>query len=76
MPRAVIISAAILICVGIVVGEVSNGVRFNDISSPVTMLPLASRVMGLIIIGLFSFSRSMQICRGCPVCTKRTIRKV
>lgn len=75
-PRIVTVSAVILMYVGIVVGGVFNGVIFSEMSKPATMLPIARRVIGLIIVGLFSFSRSVEGYRGCPVCTKIKMRKL
>lgn len=75
-PRIVIASAMVLVCVGMVVGGVFNGVMFSEMSNPATMLPIARRVIGLIIVGLFSFNRSVEGYRGCPVCTKIKMRKL
>lgn len=75
-PSIVTVSAAILMYVGIVVGGVFSGVVFSEMSNPAIMLPIARRVIGLIIVGLFSFNRSVEGYRGCPVCTKIRIRRL
>lgn len=75
-PRAVIVSAAILMWVGIVIGWVFSGVVFSEIISPATMLPAARRVIGLMIFGLFSFSSVEGQYRGSPVCTNVVIRRL
>lgn len=75
-PRIVAVSAAILMCVGIVVGGVLSGMMFSEISIPAMMLPMARRVIGLMIVGLFSFSRRVDGYRGCPACTKIRMRRL
>lgn len=75
-PRVVTIRAAVLVIVGIVIGGVLFGRMYDVIISPAKMLPRASRVIGLMIVGLFSFMGVMTVVRVYPVCTIRVIRKV
>lgn len=75
-PRIVIVNAVVLMYVGIVVGGVFNGAMFSEISNPAMMLPIARRVIGLMIVGLFSFNRSVEGYRGFPVCTKIKMRRL
>lgn len=45
-------------------------------SSPAMMLPRARRVIGLVVVGLFSFIEGIVIMRVYPVWTNRVIRKL
>lgn len=53
----------------IVITGVFKGVRFEVIRSPAIMLPHASRLIGLITIGLFSLIGERGLSRGCPITT-------
>lgn len=75
-PKIVIVSAAVFMYVGIVVGGVFSGMVFSEMISPAIMLPMARRVIGLMTVGLFSFSNIVEGYRGCPVCTNVIIRKL
>ena len=75
-PMTVTVNAAILIHIGIVVVGVLNISMFFVISLPATMLLVARRVIGFMIVGIFSCRRYVEFCRGCPVCTSSVIRSV
>lgn len=75
-PTIVTRRAAIFRVVGIVIIGVFIGGKFCVIISPATMLPQASRLMGLITSGLFSLMGGMDRNRGVPMTTKYTSRKL
>lgn len=75
-PRMVTISALSFSAVGIVIMGVFFGVKFEVIISPVMMLPHASRLMGLMIVRLFSLIGEKGRNRGCPIEAKKIIRKL
>lgn len=76
IPRAVMVMAAVFMVVGIVVGGVFVGVVKDVMSRPARMLPRASRVMGFVIVGLFSFMGVIEGRRGNPVWTSRVMRRL
>lgn len=75
-PRMVTIMAAVFVMMGMVIGGVFVGGMKDVISRPARMLPKASRVMGLMIVGLFSLIGMVEGVRVNPVCTKRVMRRV
>lgn len=76
MPRTVMVRAAVFVVIGMVMGGVLFGRIYDVMSEPAKMLPRASRVMGLMILGLFSFMGVMTVVRVCPVWTIRVMRRV
>lgn len=74
-PRIVTIRAASFSEGGIVITGVFKGIIFEVIRRPAIMLPQASRLIGLITVGLFSLIGDRGLNRGCPMITKKTIRK-
>ena len=75
-PRIVTIRAASLSKGGIDITGVLSGRRLEVIRRPATMLPHASRLMGLITIGLFSLIGDRELKRGWPIETKKTTRRL
>lgn len=75
-PRAVTISAASFKLVGMVITGVFKGRILEVIRRPATMLPQASRLMGLITAGLFSLMGERELKRGWPMETRKTIRRL
>lgn len=55
---------------------VLTNVIFEVINNPATMLPQASRLIGLITEGLFSLIGDIEGNRGWPIDTKNTIRRL
>lgn len=76
MPRPVMMMAAVFVIVGIVIGGVLVGRMKDVMSSPAVMLPRARRVIGLMIVGLFSFIEVVDEVRVNPVCTRRIMRRL
>lgn len=76
MPRAVTTRAVILMESGMVIGGVFVGVMKEVRKNPARMLPSASRVMGDVTAGLFSFIGVKGGIRTKPVCTSTVIRIV
>lgn len=75
-PIIVTVNAAILINTGMVVIGVFSDSVLNAINGPATMLPEARRIIGFIIMGMFSCRYMVKGCLGCPVCTSIVIRSV
>lgn len=75
-PTIVTMRAASLRVVGIVIIGVFEGRKLDVIISPATMLPQASRLIGLITSGLFSLIGDSGRNRGDPMVTKYTTRKL
>lgn len=75
-PKTVTISAVSLSKGGMDITGVLIG-RILDVSRrPATMLPQASRLIGLITAGLFSLIGDRGLNRGCPIATKKTTRRL
>lgn len=75
-PRAVTASAASLRGRGIDIIGVFKGVMLEVMSRPATMLPQASRLIGLMTVGLFSLMGDSALKRGYPMDTKKTTRRL
>ena len=75
-PRIVTIRAASFSRGGIVIIGVFVGRAFEVRTRPATMLPQASRLMGLITAGSFSLMGERDRNRGVPIVTKNTTRKL
>ena len=75
-PRIVTISALSLSEGCMVMMGVLRGVMLEVIIRPATMLPQASRLMGLITAGLFSLMGESAKKRGWPIETKKTTRRL
>lgn len=75
-PRIVTASAASLRRRGIDIIGVFKGVMFEVISRPATILPQASRLIGLMTAGLFSLMGERALKRGWPMDTKKTTRRL
>lgn len=73
-PRIVTSRAASFRTGGMVITGVFRGRMLDVIKRPATMLPQASRLMGLITAGLFSLIGDRGLNRGCPITTKNTTR--
>lgn len=69
--RAASFSTGGMVIIGVLVGRV-----FEMRISPATMLPQASRLMGLITAGSFSLMGERGRNRGVPMATKKTTRKL
>lgn len=52
------------------------GVMFEVMSRPATILPQASRLIGLMTAGLFSLMGGRELNRGWPIDTKKTRRRL
>lgn len=76
MPRVVTIRAVILMERGMVIGGVFVGMINEVMRNPARMLPSASRVMGEVTAGLFSFTGVKGGIRTKPVCTSTVMRIV
>lgn len=76
IPRMVIRMAQVFVIRGIVIGGVFVGRIKEEISRPAIMLPRARRVIGLRIVGLFSFMGVMGGVRLNPVWTSRVSRRL
>ena len=76
IPRAVTTRAVILMDNGIVMGGVFVGGMYEVIRSPAVMLPSASRVIGDVTAGLFSFIGVRGGIRVKPACTSMVMRMV
>lgn len=76
IPRTVTRMAAVFVSVGIVIGEVFVGMMYDVMSRPARILPRARRVIGLMMVGLFSFIGVIEGVRVNPVWTSRVIRMV
>ena len=61
---------------GIDITGVLSGRMFEVIRRPATILPQASRLMGLITAGLFSLIGESELNRGWPIVTKKTTRRL
>lgn len=61
---------------GIVMTGVFKGETWEVIRSPATMLPQASRLIGLMTAGLFSLIGEKGLNRGEPMETKKTTRRL
>lgn len=66
-PKIVMVIAASLVISGIDIIGVFVGRRLEVIKRPATMLPHASRLIGLITDGLFSLIGESALKRGCPM---------
>lgn len=75
-PRIVTRRAASFRTGGIVITGVFRGRMLEVIKRPATMLPQASRLIGLITAGLFSLIGERELNRGCPITTKKTTRRL
>lgn len=75
-PRAVTSSADNLRVVGMVIIGVFAGKKLEVISSPVRILPQASRLIGLITVGVFSLRGDKGRNRGAPMEAKKITRKL
>lgn len=75
-PVTVTARAANLVAAGMVMMGVFSGRKFEEIISPVTMLPQARRFRGLIIAGLFSLMGDIARNRGVPIVTRKIIRRL
>lgn len=75
-PRIVAIIAVVFVSVGMVIGGVFVGVIYDVMSRPARMLPRARRVIGLVIVGLFSFMGVIVGVRVNPVWTSKVMRRL
>ncbi|KAF7644618.1 hypothetical protein LDENG_00218980 [Lucifuga dentata] len=75
-PRIVTSRAADLRRGGIDITGVFRGVMLVVITRPAMMLPHARRLIGLIMVGLFSLIGERGLNRGCPVEIKRIMRRL
>jgi len=75
-PTIVTIRAASLRRGGMVIIGVFVGIVFEVRIKPATILPQASRLMGLITAGSFSLMGDRDGNRGVPIATKKTTRKL
>jgi len=75
-PRTVTIRALNLRVGCIVMTGVLRGTRLAVIRRPATMLPQASRLIGLMTAGLFSLIGESAAKRGCPAETKKITRRL
>lgn len=76
IPRIVTMMAAVFVIVGIVIGGVFMGMMKDVISRPAMMLPRARRIIGLVIVGSFSFIGVVGGIRVNPVWTSSVMRIV
>lgn len=75
-PKIVTVRAASLSKGGMDMTGVFRGRMFEVIRRPATMLPQASRLIGLITAGLFSLIGDRELNRGWPIETKKTTRRL
>ena len=75
-PRIVAMIAAVFVSVGMVMGGVFVGIVYDVMNRPARMLPRARRMIGLMIVGLFSFMGVIVGVRVNPVWTIRVIRRL
>lgn len=75
-PKIVAMIAAVFVSMGMVMGGVFEGRVYDVMSRPARMLPRARRVIGLMIVGLFSFMGVIVGVRVCPVWTSKVIRRL
>lgn len=75
-PRRVTVRAASFRRGGMDITGVFIGRTLDVIRRPAMMLPQASRLMGLITVGLFSLMGESGVNRGFPMETKNTIRRL
>lgn len=75
-PRIVMVRAVSLRRGCIDMTGVFRGRMFEVIRRPAIMLPQAKRLMGLIIVGLFSLMGERVLNRGCPRDTKKMTRRL
>lgn len=75
-PRMVTVIAAIFVSVGIVRGGVFEGRMKDVMSKPAVMLPIARRMIGFVIIELFSLMGVIGGVRVGPVWTKMVMRRL
>lgn len=75
-PRIVTSRAASLSKGGMDITGVLRGVIEEVMIRPAIILPHASRLMGLITVGLFSLIGERDANRGCPMETKYTTRRL
>lgn len=61
---------------GMDITGVLGSTRLEVISKPATMLPHASRLIGLITAGSFSLMGDRALNRGWPIATKNTTRRL
>lgn len=76
MPRMVAVMAAVFVVIGMVIGGVFVGGMEDEIRRPARMLPMASRVIGLDSMGLFSSMGVNVGMRVGPVWTSTAIRRL
>lgn len=75
-PKAVTAKAASFRLAGMVITGVFKGKIFEVIRRPATILPQASRLIGLMTAGLFSLMGDRELNRGWPIETKKTTRRL
>lgn len=75
-PIIVTARAAILRRGGMDITGVFRGVMLEVIRRPAIILPQASRLMGLITVGLFSLMGGRGLKRGKPIETKKITRRL
>lgn len=75
-PAIVTVSAASFSRGGIDITGVFRGVILEVIRRPATILPQARRLIGLTTVGKFSLIGESALNRGCPIVTKKTIRRL
>ena len=75
-PRIETVRAASFNAGGIVITGVFAGEMFEVIRRPAIMLPQANRLIGLITAGLFSLMGERAVNRGCPIDTKKMMRRL
>ena len=76
IPRVVTMMAAVFVMVGIVIGGVLGGRIRDEINRPAIMLPRASRMIGRMAGGAFSFMGVIAGVRVCPVWTSKVMRRL
>lgn len=75
-PIIVTARAAVLRRRGMDITGVFRGVMLEVIRRPAIMLPQASRLMGLMTVGLFSLMGESGLKRGWPIETKKITRRL
>lgn len=76
IPIMVTMRAAVFVIIGMVIGGVFVGKMLDVMRRPAMMLPNASRVIGLVIVGEFSLIGVMGGIRLNPVWTMMVIRRL
>lgn len=75
-PRRVINRAVNLRRGGMVIIGVFKGVMLEVMRRPARMLPPARRLIGLVVVGLFSLMGCNVLNRGWPMGTKKIMRRL